>query len=66
MRTILALAIGFWISRQLYLNYDKKKSQKREIQIRKQLLRLLKEQGMNEAEIESVINSVWHKNTYPA
>lgn len=41
MRTLIVLAVGFWLGRQIYIRYDKAESQKREEELQNRINRLL-------------------------
>ena len=53
MKTILTLAIGFWLGRQIYLHHDKQTALKREARIKNRLTAFLKENGMSQTEIKA-------------
>lgn len=50
MRTILALAVGFWIARTLYINFDKEQTRKKQATIKKRLTAFLEENGLSPGE----------------
>lgn len=50
MRTVIALAIGFWVGRQIYINYDKEEARKKEAQAKKRLKKFLEENGLTRTE----------------
>ncbi len=52
MRTVLTLAIGFWLGRSIYINYDKAQALKKEASIKKKLKNLLTEYGVTGSEAE--------------
>jgi len=37
MKTILTLGVGFWLGRQLYINYDKRTALRKEAQLKARL-----------------------------
>ncbi len=43
MRTIMSLAVGFFLGRQLYLQYDKEEALKREQAFKDRIKKLLEE-----------------------
>ena len=50
MRTVIALAIGFWVGRQVYINYDKEEARKKEAQAKKRMQKFLEENGLTRIE----------------
>lgn len=50
MRTVIALAIGFWVGRQIYINYDKEEARKKEALAKKRLKQFLEENGLTRTE----------------
>ncbi|MCB0374448.1 MAG: hypothetical protein KDD04_00860 [Sinomicrobium sp.] len=55
MRTVLALAVGFWIARQIYVNFDKQQARIKEAKVKKRLRAFLEENGLSpdEADMQS-------------
>ncbi len=51
--TLLPLAIGILIGRQLYINYDKKEARKKEAQLQKRLIDALKNIGLSSREADT-------------
>lgn len=47
MRTIITLGIGFWMGRQLYINYDKRVAYKKEAQVKKRLVEFIEKNKVN-------------------
>ncbi len=52
MKTILTLGVGFWLGRQLYINYDKKEARQKEAQIKRRLTQFLEDQNFSKAELD--------------
>ena len=50
MRTILSLAVGFWLGRQIYLQYDKEEALKKEKVVKDRLRKFLEENGLTKSE----------------
>jgi hypothetical protein len=46
--------MGFWLSRHYYLKYHESKSAQREINIERRLVKMLRNEGLNEQEVEQV------------
>lgn len=45
MRTIVSLAVGFWLGRQLYIQYDKEEARQKEQRIKARLKEFLEGSG---------------------
>ncbi|MEO9870354.1 MAG: hypothetical protein ABJQ69_03565 [Ekhidna sp.] len=52
MRSILSLALGFWIARQIYINYDKEAAIHKETQMKKKLKEFLADHGLSLTEAD--------------
>lgn len=52
MKTIITLGVGFWLGRQLYINYDKQEALKKETAIKKRLVSFLEEKQFSSAELK--------------
>ncbi len=50
MKTVITLAVGFFIGRQIYINYDKNEARKKEAEVKNRLKQFLQENGLNEKE----------------
>lgn len=50
MRTVIALAIGFWVGRQIYINYDKEEARRKEAKAKNRLKQFLEENGLTRTE----------------
>ena len=50
MKTIITLGIGFWLGRQIYINYDKKESRQKEARLKKRLLDFLEVNNFSKTE----------------
>ena len=49
MKTIITLGVGFWLGRQIYINYDKQEALNREQHIKKRLFEFLDENKFSTA-----------------
>lgn len=58
IRAIIFTAIGYWLSRQVYLRYDAFKRKEEQAAIRRKLQVYLESQGWNKEEIKEAMNSV--------
>lgn len=58
MRTILSLAVGFWLGRQLYIRYDKTEALEKEKAIREKLKTFLEEHGFTRSEAKAQANTL--------
>ena len=58
MKTVAALAIGFWLGRQLYINYDRQQAIQKEAAVKRRLKNALGDLGISKAEIEQTIREV--------
>lgn len=50
MKTILTLGVGFWLGKQIYINYDKRTALKKEAQLKARLQKFLEDNDFSEAE----------------
>ena len=50
MKTILTLGVGFWLGRQIYVNYDKRTALKKEAQLKARLQKFLEDNDFSKAE----------------
>ncbi len=50
MKTVLALAVGFFAGRQIYIKYDKDEATKKEKAIKDRVNQFLKENGLTAKE----------------
>jgi hypothetical protein len=48
MKTVITLAIGFFIGRQIYINYDKNEARKKEAAVKDRLKQFLQDNGLNQ------------------
>ena len=60
MRTILSLAVGFWLGRQLYVQYDKAEALKREQALQKRMLELLAK-GKSDKDTVTELNQLFER-----
>ncbi len=51
MRTIMSLAVGFWLGRQLYIRYDQQEALEKERILKRKLQDLLKKHGVSDLEV---------------
>ena len=50
MKTILTLGVGFWLGRQIYINYDKRTALKKEAQLKARLKKFLEANDFTKTE----------------
>ncbi|PHN01126.1 hypothetical protein [Flavilitoribacter nigricans] len=50
MKTVIVLAIGFWIGRQIYVNFDKEETKRKEAKVRQRLAQFFQQQGFSKSE----------------
>ncbi|MFY0689151.1 MAG: hypothetical protein JXQ90_18420 [Cyclobacteriaceae bacterium] len=50
MKTILSLAVGFWLGRQIYIQYDKEEALLKEKAVKKKMRAFLEENGFTKTE----------------
>ena len=58
VRTVITLAVGFWLGRQLYINYDKAEAKKKEAQIKRRLGNFLKENGLTKTALKETTDEI--------
>lgn len=58
MKTILTLSVGFWLGRQLYINYDKKEALKREVQVKKRLVDFLETNRFSKSDTTKYVTKI--------
>lgn len=58
MKTILTLGVGFWLGRQIYINYDKRTALRKEAELKKRLLDFLEENDFSKAESKKHLNRI--------
>lgn len=58
MKTILTLGVGFWLGRQIYINYDKRIALKKEAQLKARLQKFLEENDFTKAESQKQTNRI--------
>ena len=58
MKTIITLGVGFWLGRQLYINYDKQQALKKEAIIKKRLTSFLEENNFSKAELKKYATKI--------
>jgi len=50
MKTILTLSVGFWLGRQIYINYGKREALQKEAHLKKRLTDFLERQNFSQKE----------------
>ncbi|MBQ21677.1 MAG: hypothetical protein CMD31_13060 [Flavobacteriales bacterium] len=58
MRTVVTLAVGFWLGRQLYVRYDREKVKKKQERVKSRLEAFLKENGLNQTQVEETVKEI--------
>lgn len=58
MKTIITLAVGFWLGRQIYIKYDKQQAKKMEEGVKKRLQSFLKENGLTKTEVTETTDDI--------
>ena len=58
MRTVVTLAVGFWLGRSIYINYDKAQAKKKEAQIKRKLSLFLKDNGLSKTELKEITKDI--------
>jgi hypothetical protein len=58
MKTILTLGVGFWLGRQIYINYDKRTALKKEAQLKTRLQKFLEDNDFSKAESKKQSNRI--------
>jgi hypothetical protein len=58
MRTVVTLAVGFWLGRQIYVRYDREKVKKKEEQVKSRLEAFLKENGLNRTQVQETVKEI--------
>lgn len=61
MKTVLTLAVGFWIGRQVYVNYNKSQAEAKESAIRKELEALFKKHKGVGSDIKKEVQRILNK-----
>jgi len=57
-RTVIALAVGFWLARQIYINKDKAEARKKEAQIKQKLSSFLRENRLTKTELKATTDEI--------
>lgn len=63
MKTVIALAIGFWVGRQIYINYDKEEALKKEAQVKKRMKQFLEDNGLTQTEAKEQTEEIFSKKS---
>lgn len=58
MKTILTLGVGFWLGRQIYINYDRRTALRKEAQLKARLKQFLEDNDFSKTESEQHINRI--------
>ncbi|WP_339625478.1 hypothetical protein [uncultured Winogradskyella sp.] len=58
MKTILTLGVGFWLGRQIYINYDKRTALKKEAQLKARLQKFLEDNDFSKTESKKQSNRI--------
>jgi len=58
MKTILTLGVGFWLGRQIYINYDKRTALKKEAQLKARLQQFLEDNDFSKTESKKQSNRI--------
>ena len=58
MRTILTLGVGFWLGRQMYVNYDKRTALKKEAALKARLQKFLEDNDFSKTESKKQSNRI--------
>jgi len=58
MKTIITLAVGFWLGRQIYIKYDKEQAKEMEEGVKKRLQSFLKENGLTKTEVKETTEEI--------
>lgn len=58
MKTVLTLGVGFWLGRQIYINYDKRTALKKEAQLKARLQKFLEDNDFSTAESKKQSNRI--------
>lgn len=62
MRTVITLAVGFWLGRSIYINYDRETAKKKEDAIKKRLKKVLSEYGLSSSEVKETTQEIIGEN----
>jgi hypothetical protein len=58
MKTILTLGVGFWLGRQMYVNYDKRTALKKEAALKARLQKFLEDNNFSKTESKKQSNRI--------
>jgi hypothetical protein len=61
MRTVITLAVGFWLGRSIYINYDKETAKKKEEAVKNRLKNVLSEYGLSKTEVKEKVGKIIRK-----
>lgn len=58
MKTVITLAIGFWIGRQIYINFDKEEARLKEQKAKNRLKQFLEDNGLTVTEAKEQADEI--------
>ena len=58
MKTVITLGVGFWLGRQIYINYDKKTALKKEKEVKQRLVEFLEAQDFSKSDTIKFSNKI--------
>ncbi|WP_157366736.1 hypothetical protein [Aquimarina agarilytica] len=59
MKTVLSLAVGFWVGRQVYINYNASQAKAREAHIKKQLMAVFEKSRIKSKQLQEQIEQIF-------
>ncbi|UII32177.1 hypothetical protein LVD17_28230 [Fulvivirga ulvae] len=62
MKTIAALAVGFWLGRQGYINYDRQQALEKEAIMKRKVKKMLEEMGLSKSDITEKVKQIEYGN----
>ena len=62
MKTVITLAVGFWIGRSVYIHYDRQTALKKEQAIKKRLKSVLTQYGLSNAQVNKKTREIIGEN----
>ncbi|MBL6444681.1 hypothetical protein JMN32_00065 [Fulvivirga sp. 29W222] len=58
MKTIAALAVGFWLGRQMYINYDRQQALEKEAGMKRKVKMMFEEMGLSKSDITEKVQQI--------
>ncbi len=58
MRTVISLAVGFWLGRQIYLKYSKEEALQKERRLKERLKKVLEDTGLSKSEAKEQTSNI--------